>query len=436
MKLDNKYKILQKENRKRIFINAMMGCSERKLDARRLAEYFERNGHEIVMDPKDADVMILITCGVANYEAEKTYKEIEYLRNFNGELIVAGCIPEIEPEELLKNWSGLTFSTRDLEENPEKIDKLFPENTIKFKDIKDPNIPWITTDKSRPQQVFNNQIMKSKTTTKLYGGVVNHILTNYFGDSYKHFGFLIETPGKEYCTIRVSWGCTKKCTYCAIRQAIGKFKSKPIELCIKELEKIVEEGYKDIFLNADDMGAYGIDIGRTLPQLLAELTKIPRDYNIKVNYLSPDWLIKYIDEINKILKGGKISSIFIPVQSGNKRILKLMNRYSNIDKMIESLKKLKKAYSKLNVATHIIAGFPSETEEEFKQSLDFIIKTDIDMGQIHKMSIRPNTPAMDINPKISDEEKEKRIRYAQRYLRKNGYKTYYDSCSLTFGGKR
>jgi len=433
-----KHTILQKnENNKKIFIDARMGCSRRKLDARRLAEYFKINDHEIVFDPEAADVIILITCGATNFGAEKAYKDIKYFKKFNAELIVAGCVPKIEPEELKKNWNGAIFSTRDLEDTPKKIDELFPGNGIKFEDIEDQNIPWFTIDKSRPTQAIKNQIMKNKTTARIYGGVINHIFTNIFGDSYMHFGYLIEkVPGDYYCTLRVSWGCSKKCTYCAIGQAIGKFKSKSLELCVKELEKCVEGGYKNIFLNSDDMGAYGTDINSTFPQLLSEMTKIPEDCNIKINALNPAWLVKYVDEISEILRGKKISSILSSIQSGNNRILKLMHRYSDRDRMIESFKKLKKAYPKLKISTQIIAGFPSETEEEFKETLQFIIESGIDMGMIYQMSLRPNTPAININPKISNDELEKRVRYAQSYLRKNGYKAIYYCGAIAFGGKR
>ena len=133
---------------------------------------------------------------------------------------------------------------------------------------------------------------------------------------------------------------------------------------------------------------------------------------------------------------GEITSILAPIQSGNNRILKLMHRYSNRDKIIECFNRLKKAYPKLNISTQIIAGFPSETDEEFQQTLDLIKEADIDMGQIYPMSIRPNTPAVDIEPKVSEEDKLKRVRNAQKYLNKLGYKTLLYGGGLSFGGRR
>ena len=420
----------------KIFINAFEGCGKRKLDGKRLAEYFKINNHKLVNNPKDADVIILITCGASNYGALKAYKDIEHLKKFKGELIVAGCVPEIEPEEFKKHWTGKTFSTRDLEDCPEKIDKMFPGSKIKFKKIEDPNIPWRTIDTSIPKHAIKDQLIKSETTRKLYAGLYNHIFTNYFGEHYMHFGDLIKIPVKDVFQLRVSWGCSKKCSYCAIGRAIGKYRSKDFNTIMKEFKKGVKEGYTNIFLTSDDTGAYGKDFDMTFPELLREMIKIEGNYQLKLNSLNPVWIIKYIDELEKIFKSGKITSILAPIQSGNNRILKLMHRYSNRDKIIECFNRLKKAYPKLNISTQIIAGFPSETDEEFQQTLDLIKEADIDMGQIYPMSIRPNTPAVDIEPKVSEEDKLKRVRNAQKYLNKLGYKTLLYGGGLSFGGRR
>jgi len=422
-----------KEN---IFINSKEGCIRRKLDAKRLIEYFKINGHKIVVNPKEADVMILITCGATNHRAKLAYNDIECLKKFKGKLIVAGCVPEIEIEKIKKHWKGDIFSTRDLEDSPEKIDEFFPENTIKFKDITDQNLPWITIDTNLPKDAIKDLVMQCDSTKRIYARFFDHMYTNIFSPNYMHFGDLIKIPVKDFYLIRVSRGCSKKCTYCAIGRAIGKHRSKPIELCSKELKKGVEEGYKNIFLTADDMGAYGIDIGLTFPKLLDGLMNVPGVYNIGIKALNPVWMVKFADELVELVKKEKIKSILVPIQSGSNNILKLMHRYSNRDKVIESFNRLKEAYPPLEISTQIIVGFPTETEEDFEKTLDLIIKADIDFGGFYPMSLRPDTSAVDINPKIQDDVIEKRVRYAQKYLKKNGYKAIYYDGGLVFGGKR
>jgi tRNA A37 methylthiotransferase MiaB len=225
--------------------------------------------------------------------------------------------------------------------------------------------------------------------------------------------------------IRVSWGCIGNCSFCITKKAIGSFKSKPFEECIQEFKRGLKAGYRDFIICSDDPGAYGVDIDSSFPKLLDEMTDIEGNYNLMITGLSPVMLMKYLDEMEEILKKKKITAILFPIQSGSSRILKLMNRYSDVDKMKEAFLRLKKSFPGLILETQIILGFPTETFEDFKQSLNFVKECNFYSGYLYKFSCRPGTDAEKIEPKVSDEEMSKRLKYAKNFFRKEGYKMSY-----------
>jgi tRNA A37 methylthiotransferase MiaB len=203
--------------------------------------------------------------------------------------------------------------------------------------------------------------------------------------------------------------------------AIGSHKSKPLNQCIEEFKNGLKKDYKFFLINADDIGAYGLDIGCNFPELLDKLTIIKGDYKIKIANLNPRWFIKFIDDLQEIFKRKKITHICIPIQSGNNRILKKMQRFSDTEQIKQAFQKLHKTSPEVLVSTHIMAGFPTETEEEFNESLSFIKKCNLNAGQVIPFSCKTNTKAETLNPKITDDEMIKRLNHAKNYLKNEGY---------------
>lgn len=114
---------------KKIFLY-VTACELRLLDANKLCTYFTVNGHEIVDKPEKADVIIFIGCGIFNDTTDYSFKKLEKYKKYNAEIIVAGCLPAMEEERLKEVFKGKTVSTKDLDKNPDEVDKLFPENKI------------------------------------------------------------------------------------------------------------------------------------------------------------------------------------------------------------------------------------------------------------------------------------------------------------------
>jgi tRNA-2-methylthio-N6-dimethylallyladenosine synthase len=155
------------------------------------------------------------------------------------------------------------------------------------------------------------------------------------------------------------------------------------------------------------------------------LTKIEGDYKIAIRNLNPRWIVKYINDFESILKRQKIVDMDIVIQSGSKRILKLMQRFSDVEKIKELCLCLKKFDPNLTLYTHIIVGFPTETLDDIKQTLTLIVESCFDSGKGFPFSCKIGTDAEKIEPKVPQIEISKRFRYAKNFLKKAGYDVIY-----------
>ena len=164
-----------------------------------------------------------------------------------------------------------------------------------------------------------------------------------------------------------------------------------------------------------------MDIESNFPELLDKLTKIPGKYKISIRSLHPKWIVKYINELEQLLKTQKIVSIESAIQSGNNRILKLMRRFADVQKIKESFLRLQNANHELSLTTHYILGFPTETEEDFMETMNFLKKINFSAGFIYSCSIKTGTNAENIKPKVSKYLKRKNFRKAKKFLKNIGY---------------
>ena len=398
---------------KKIHVYTNTNCRRRLLDAKKLQLYFRKNKHPVVEKPEDADLIIYITCAYRDGITESNLLKVKELQKYKAELIVAGCLPVIEEEKLKEIFHGKTISTKNLGE----IDNLFHDTKIKFSSITDAEA--ITQEKYVSHYEENLKLKNFALINEYYQRFKENLTRNVFNDHLLVYLF----PSKpEFYHVRISWGCTGSCAYCVINKAIGPLKSKSFDECVSDFKKGIEAGYKKIVITADDVGAYGIDTDSDFPTLLDKLTSIPGDHEISVQDLHPQWVVKYIDKLVPIFKRDKITSVNIALQSGSSKILKQMNRYSDIEKMHDALQKIKNSNSKLSFDTHFILGFPTETHEDFLQTMEFIKNLNFDMGFIYRFSCKTGTKAEKIEPKVPDDEILKRMHLARKTLKNEKYK--------------
>jgi len=398
---------------KKVYVYTNTNCRRRLLDAKKLQLYFRKNKYPVVEKVEDAECILYITCAYRDGITDSNLLKVKELQKYKAELIVAGCLPVIEEEKLKEIFHGITISTKDLNE----IDNLFPDTKIKFSSITDAEA--ITQEKYVSHYEENLKLKNFPLINDYYQRFREYLTRKVLND---HLLVYLYPSKPEFYHVRISWGCTGNCAYCVINKAIGPLKSKPFDECVSDFKKGIEAGYKKIVITADDVGAYGIDTDSDFPTLLDKLTSIPGDHEISVQDLHPQWVVKYIDKLIPIFERDKITSVNIALQSGCSKILKLMNRYSDVEKMHDALQKLKNSNSKLSFDTHFILGFPTETHEDFLQTMEFIKNLNFDMGFIYRFSCKTGTKAETIEPKVPDDEIVKRMHHARKTLKNESYK--------------
>lgn len=386
----------------------------RALDSSRLHSYFTLNGQIITDTPADADCNIVVTCGVIRKQVDSSFDLVDSFRQYKGELIVLGCVPAIAPAEFSSKFEVKYLSTKNLND----IDTFFPDFTLKFADVPAAHEPYknhVEYDVFKEPE-YNNNIESFKNefelSRKFFARCVSTVKTKFGIDELKPH----EKPDMRY--INIGSGCRNRCAYCGIRNAIGPLKSKPIEQCIQEYKKLLTEGYRNFRLIADDLGSYGIDTGSSFAELLDRFAEADKGTNTRWIFedLNPKWLLMYRDTLLKYVRKKKIVEILCPLQSGNNRILKLMNREYNINEVIALLLQFKKANPLIRYISHAIVGFPTETEEEFNDTLRMLETLNCEELTILGYHDSENILSHNIEPKITQEVIQERLNRVRALL--------------------
>ncbi|MBN2006848.1 MAG: radical SAM protein [Anaerolineae bacterium] len=366
------------------------GCPENRIDAAGMQALLVSNGWAITPDATQADMIFFNACGLTDDEERDSLEIIRDLKRRKQEdarLIVCGCFPRIHPAALEKLYDDITFGSDDIESFSEIIQAdpsgsypcahvLLPKTSTrfgvrkilsKFRKLSSPYFLWCRCWMSRRYQQYWEQ--------------VNLVHTHSY-------------------YVKVSTGCVNQCAYCAVKLSRGNIRSKPIQNILTEVCDGLKEGFSNIALIGTDLGSYGIDRGVTLVELLREIVALPGDFRVKLRNVHPGLLIRKSHELLPIFETGKIDHMTSAIQAGNDRILKLMNRNYAVEPYLATLDMLKKACPSLRIRSQMIAGFPSETEEEFQDSVRTIEKGPFDFVEVYPFSARINTPAATLANKL------------------------------------
>ena len=204
--------------------------------------------------------------------------------------------------------------------------------------------------------------------------------------------------------------CLGDCSFCITKLAKGNLQSFPKEDIINEIKKRIEEGYKRINLTSTDNGCYGLDINTSLVSLLKNITEIPGDFKIRIGMINPNYAKLYLNDLIKIYKSDKIIKfLHIPVQSGSNKILKDMNRKYKVQDFINVVSKFRKNILGINISTDIIVGYPTESEEDFEETLNLVKKIKPEVLNISKFTSRPGTKASRLKQLKTEEIKRRSV---------------------------
>ena len=341
-----------------------LGCKVNIYEAEYVTNLLKENNYTIVDFESDADIYIINTCSVTNESDKKSRKMINRAKRNNKDaiIIVMGCYSQVSPEEI------------------------------------EADIILGTKDKSKIVEIIE-EYKKTKENKKII-----HDLTKVEFEKMEITKF--ENHTRAF--VKIQDGCNAFCSYCIIPYARGRVRSKNPTDVISEVTKLVKDGYKEIVLTGIHTGRYGIDINTSLEELLEKLIQIPGIYRIRlssieINEITPK-IIKFIKDSNVMAK-----HLHIPLQSGSNKILKLMNRRYNKEEFISMVSNLKEIED-ISLTTDLIVGFPSETEEEFNETIETI--NIIGFTKIHTFpySKRKGTPAATMDNQVAPEIKKERVR--------------------------
>ena len=382
-------------------------CVTREADSQKIYPYLIDNGFCFTKDFSKADLIIIATCAVNELEEDKSIRAIKYFlkhKSNSSEIIITGCLPKINPSLLKSIGNFKTISPTELEE----FDNLIKAK-IKFKSVSQQheiNIPSLPFNYVIEFRTFKELVSNFFKKFKLNKAYSRRVIERIFAEKNR----LLHRKDKVFYLV-IQNGCLGNCTYCAIRYAIGKSRSRPIKDIIQEFRQALDGGYKIIYLAGEDVGAYGVDINTNIVKLLEELFKIKGNYKIKILDFNANWLIKcFSDLITIFVKNyDKIDSITFSIQSGSNTILKLMNRNYDINDVKKCLTILNKELPNLTMNIGVLVGFPGETEEDFEKTKNFIKKFKFKHLNITGYSDRPNTTAYKMNGKINDKVIKERI---------------------------
>lgn len=347
-----------------------LGCPKNQCDAELMMAKIQKAGFTLVPEAGLADVVVINTCGFIQSAKEEAIEEIMEAINrkndgINKKIIVTGCLAQRYNEQM---------------------DEEFPEiDAVLGIGRNDAIVDTI------------NRVMSGERVID-FGKIETHDME----------GDRLTNAAQNYAYLRIADGCDNCCTYCAIPQIRGRFRSRTIENILAEAENLVKSGKSELILVAQDTTRYGEDIyGRlALPELLLKLCELPVKW-IRLLYCYPermtDELIETIAKQEKIVK-----YIDLPLQHCNAEILRDMNRSGDRESLTALIKKLREKIPGLTLRTTFITGFPGETEAQFTELAEFANDIKFDRLGCFAYSAEDGTPAADFPNQVDDREKEHR----------------------------
>lgn len=349
-----------------------LGCDKNRVDSEIMLGML-KNTYEITEEPREADIIIVNTCGFIESSKQESIDTIlemaEYKKDHNCKLLMAtGCLTQRYGEELLKLM-------------PE-LDIILGVNNYGFLD-----------------QYVEKFI---KTREKI-------MAVDYLDSGINEGERILTTGFGQTAYLRISEGCSNHCTYCIIPKIRGTYRSRPMEKILEEAESLARGGVQEIIVVAQDTTRYGTDLygKKALPELLRKLKAVEGIKWIRVLYLYPE---EFTDELIEELKSNEkvVKYLDLPIQHISDGVLKRMARRTKKEELLDLLRRLRKEIPELVLRTSLIVGFPGETEEEFKELYDFIDEIEFDKLGVFTYSKEEGTAAALMKGQIRKDVKERR----------------------------
>ena len=351
-----------------------LGCDKNRVDSEVMLGILQKNGYTAVADEAEADIIVVNTCCFIKDALEESIETILEMAQYKNPdvgnckgLIVAGCLGQRYEKEFFDELPEVDaiIGTTALEKVVETLDEVLAgkgENHLEAHD-------------------------------KAPLGGKERVLTT----------------GGYFSYLKIAEGCNKHCTYCIIPKVRGEYRSVPMELLLDEARQLAGKGIKELILVAQETTLYGMDLygEKKLPELLDRLCEIEGLIWIRIMYCYPEEITQELIDVMK--RQTKICHYLdIPIQSGTDRILKLMGRRTDTAQIEALVDHLREEIPDICIRTTFITGFPTETEEDFTETMDFINRMEFDRLGAFTYSPEEGTPAAVMDGQVEEEIKLRR----------------------------
>ena len=344
------------------------GCAKNLVDSELMLGLLAQRGHQITLDEKDADIVVVNTCSFIHDAEKESVQSILQMVQDGKKVIVTGCLPQKYKGELKKAIPEIAgmIGTSDIKEIIDIVDKITGDKKDYAEHVSE-----------KPEYIYPENIERQQITVG--------------SSSY----------------IKIADGCNYHCGYCIIPQLRGEYHSRTIENILEEANSLVKKGVTELVLIAQDTTSYGIDLygKQMLPKLLEELNKIEGLGWIRIMYAYPtqvsDELIDAIARLDKVVK-----YIDLPLQHCNAEILQAMRRPVMDYEVL--VKKIRNRIPNVAIRTAFIVGYPGETDEQFEELYDFVKRVKFEKMGVFEYSREKNTVSYSMDSQVPAKIKKQR----------------------------
>ena len=312
-------------------------------EGEQLSKRMERLGHIKADSVDDADIVILNTCTVVETTEKNMIRRMGDLKKKGKKVIVTGCMAKVQPK---------------------RISIRLPDSVIIPPD-RYPEFDQLVSDEFGCCESF----------------------------SESRYGMSAILP--------IAQGCLGNCSYCITRFARGALKSYDENALVNEFDRMIDDGAKEILVTAQDTACYGRDTGTDLPHLIRRFLERDGDYRIRIGMMNPNNLEPILDELMDLMEDRRMYRfLHIPVQSGSDSVLKNMRRRYTAEEFMKMAERIRARYEDFSISTDMITGFPGETDEDHRKSIELIRELHADTVNITRFSVRPGTDAASMKDQI------------------------------------
>ncbi len=312
-------------------------------EGEQLSKKMDSLGHVRVDSVKEADIVILNTCTVVETTEKNMIRRMGDLKKEGKKVIVTGCMAKVQPKRIMIRL-------------PDSI-IIPPDRYDEFADL-----------------VSGEYGCSDPVSAPRYG--MSAILP-------------------------IAQGCLGNCSYCITRFARGHLRSYPEDELVEEFNRMLDDGAKEILITAQDTACYGKDIGTDLPHLIERFLERDGDYRIRIGMMNPNYLEPIADRLLDLMKDRRVYRfLHIPVQSGSDDVLKNMRRRYTAEGFLSMVERMREKVPDISISTDMITGFPGETDEDHRKSVELIRRLHADTVNITRFSVRPGTDAASMKGQI------------------------------------